>query len=125
MSVKQFRQIPPDQRPEKLPNLTRLVDAGGNDLNVLGVYNLKLTVHGKSIFTPVFVCQKLHSAAILGIDSISRLGLAYSGRKKCFFFDDILDQKNSEKFVIQQNIDEINCKRFENFSTEISTTDKT
>jgi hypothetical protein len=40
MSAKQFRQIPPDQRPEKLSNLTRLADAEGNDLNVMGVYNL-------------------------------------------------------------------------------------
>ena len=85
MSVKQFRQIPVDQRPDKLPTFTKLVDASGNDLIVYGVYNLQLTVHGKSIYTPVYVCQKLHSAAILGIDSISRLGLAYSGRKECFF----------------------------------------
>ena len=80
------------------------MDAGGNSLSVTGVYNLKLTVHGKSIFTPVFVVQKLHSPAILGIDSISRLGIAYSGRKQSFFFDDILDEKkcikicNSTKF---------------------------
>ncbi len=67
------------------------MDASGNDLSVLGVYNLQLTVHGKSIHTPVFVCQKLHSVAILGIDSISRLGIAYSGRKESFFFDEILE----------------------------------
>jgi hypothetical protein len=78
MSVKQFQQIPIFQRPEKLPSITKLVDVCGNDLNVLGVYNWQLTVHGKSIYTPVFVCQKLHSEAILGIDSISRLGIAYS-----------------------------------------------
>jgi hypothetical protein len=124
MSVKQFRQIPPDQRPEKLPNVTKLVDAGGNDLNVLGVYNLQLTVHGKSIFTPVFVCQKLHSAAILGIDSISKLGIAYSGRKECFFFDDILDQKDSKKFIIQQNVSAIQCEKLINFSTTLSTTSR-
>ena len=124
MSVKQFRLIPPDQRPEKLPNVTKLVDAGGNDLNVLGVYNLQLTVHGKSIFTPVFVCQKLHSAAILGIDSISKLGIAYSGRKECFFFDDILDQKGSEKFVIQQNVNAIQCEKLDNFSTDLFTTSR-
>ena len=123
MSVKQFRQIPIDQRPEKLPSITKLVDASGNDLNVYGVYNLQLTVHGKSIYTPVFVCQKLHSAAILGIDSISRLGIAYSGRKECFFFDEILEQKDANRFVIQTNqVNEISSQRFENFATEMFTT---
>ena len=123
MSIKQFRLIPLDQRPEKLPSLTKLVDASGNDLHVHGVYNLQLTVHGKSIYTPVFVCQKLHSPAILGIDSISRLGIAYSGRKECFFFDDILDEKGADRFIIQTNqINAISSERFENFATEISTT---
>ena len=51
MSVTMFRKIPVDQRPEKLPNLTKLVDASGNDLNVLGVYNLQLAVHGKSLYS--------------------------------------------------------------------------
>ena len=37
MSVKAFRQIPPEFRPEKLPNSTKLVDAGGNNLVVQGV----------------------------------------------------------------------------------------
>ena len=125
MSSKQFRLIPIDQRPEKLPNMTKLVDASGNDLHVFGVYNLQLTVHGKSIYTPVYVCQKLHSAAILGIDSISRLGIAYSGRKECFFFDDILDEKGADRFIIQTNhINAISSERFLNFATEISTTEK-
>jgi hypothetical protein len=70
MSVKQLGQIPIDQRPEKFPSITKLVNASGNDLNVLGAYNLLLVVRGKSIYTPNFVCQKLHSAAIFGIDSI-------------------------------------------------------
>ena len=132
MSLKLFRQIPIELRPEKLPSSTDLVDAGGNSLNVSGVYNLKLSVHGKSIFTPVFVVQKLHSPAILGIDSISRLGIAYSGDKQCFFFDDVLTMKGAEKFIIQQNsVDSISHnnnsvskERFENFSTEIFSTQK-
>jgi hypothetical protein len=64
---------------------------------------LQLTVRGKSIYTHVFVCQQLHSAAILGIDSISRLRISYSGRKECFFFDNILEQKDAERFFIQTN----------------------
>ena len=131
MSLKLFRQIPIHLRPEKLPSSTELVDAGGNNLNVTGVYNLKLTVHGKSIFTPVFVVTKLHSPAILGIDSISRLGIAYSGNKQVFFFDNILDEKIASKFIIQQNSvnsisqsrnANISSERFENFSTEIFST---
>ena len=115
MSLKQFRLIPPENRPEKLPNTTRLVSAGGDDLNVVGVYNLKLTVGGRSIFSPVFVCKGLHSSAILGIDSQAKLGVSYSAAKRVFFFDDILDEPNAKKFVFQNNM------RPENFSTEIST----
>ena len=113
MSLKQFRQIPINLRPEKLPNNTRLVNASGDDLSVVGVYNLQLTVHGRSIFAPTFVCSKLHSAAILGIDSLSKLGICHSAKKNCFFFDDILDQPNAKSFIFQTN-------ETENFSTEIS-----
>ena len=31
ISIKQFQQIPIDQKPEKLPYITKLVDARGND----------------------------------------------------------------------------------------------
>ena len=113
MSLKQFRQIPINSRPEKLPNHTRLVNASGDDLNVVGVYNLQLTVHNRSIYVPTFVCSKLHSAAILGIDSLSKLGICHSAKKNCFFFDDILDQPNAKSFIFQTN-------ETENFSTEIS-----
>ena len=104
MSLKQFRLIPPELRPEKLPNTTRLVSASGEDLQVVGVYNLKLTVGGKSIFSPIFVCKALHSSAILGIDSISKLGISYCASKQVFFFDEILDLPNANKFVFQDNI---------------------
>ena len=46
--------------------------------------------------------KKLHSAAILGIDSISRLGIAYSGRKECFFFDDILLKKILKNSLLKE-----------------------
>jgi hypothetical protein len=62
---------------------------------------INITVHGKSIYTPVFVWQKMHSAAILGIDGISHFGIAYSSRKEFFFFDEILEQKDAERYKIQ------------------------
>ena len=115
MSLKQFRLIPPHLRPEKLPNSTKLVSAGGDDLHVVGVYNLELTVQGRSIFAPIFVCKALHSPAILGIDSISKLGIGFSAAKQVFYFDDILDLPGASKFVFQSNIEP------GNFSTAIST----
>ena len=39
MSVKFLWQIPINLHPEKLPSSTRLVDSGGNDLNVFGAYD--------------------------------------------------------------------------------------
>ena len=116
MSLKQFRLIPPEFRGEKLPTNTKLVTADGNDLDVLGVYNIHLTVSNRSLWSPVFVCKKLHSAAILGIDCISKLGIGHSGRKDVFFFDDILDTPNAKSFIFQEN-----KKSFENFATNIST----
>ncbi len=103
MSLKQFRQIPPEFRGEKLPNQTQLITADGNNLDVLGVYNVHITVSNRSIWTPIFVCRKLHSTAILGIDCISKLGIAYSGRLNSFFFDDILNTQNAGSFIFQKN----------------------
>ena len=99
-----------------MPTNTKLVTADGNDLDVLGVYNIHLTVSNRSLWSPVFVCKKLHSAAILGIDCISKLGIGHSGRKDVFFFDDILDTPNAKSFIFQEN-----KKSFENFATNIST----
>jgi hypothetical protein len=42
MSLKQFRNIPVDQRPIKMPPLTKLVSAASTSLNVIGVYNMPL-----------------------------------------------------------------------------------
>jgi hypothetical protein len=66
----------------------------------------------------------LHSTTILGIDSISHLGIAYSGRKEWFFFfNKILEQKDADRFIVQTNqISELSLERFENFVTEMFTT---
>ena len=116
MSQKAFRLIPHEFRPEKLPNTTKLVDAQGNNIPVLGVYNLEIKVHNRTISSPVFVCQKLHSNAILGMDVLSKMGICHAGDKKSFFFSDILDTKDANKFVFQSS-----NKNSENFSTGIST----
>jgi hypothetical protein len=49
--------------------------------------------------------------------------ITYSGRKECFFFDEILEQKDGHRLIVQKNqINEIRLERFGNFATLMFTT---
>ena len=95
MSLKQFRTIPVDKRPCKMPPLTKLVSAASTTLNVIGVYNMPLTLHNQTITHPVYVCQNLHQPAILGYDAIKRFGIIFDPTSNMFAFQNQKDAWHS------------------------------
>jgi len=99
MSIKEFRKIPLEKRPPKLPHYKQLTSASKDTLKVSGVYNLTLTIHGREIVHPVYVCDNLHQNAILGIDAITKLGICYSTARKVFFYETAInfDKVNNHK----------------------------
>ena len=89
MSLTEFRKIPPEQRPPKLPTLYNLSTASADSLKIVGVYNMCLQVNNRSVTSPVFVCSNLNQKAILGMDAIRKFGLIYSPLKNSFSFESI------------------------------------
>ena len=87
ISLKEFRKISPDNRPPRMSPITNLSGAGGESLNTHGIYNLKLTINGRTLVHPVYVASNLSSPAILGIDAIKAFGLLYSPFKHSFSFE--------------------------------------
>jgi hypothetical protein len=89
MSLSEFRKIPPEKRPPKLPTLYNLSTASAHSLNIVGVYNMSLEMNNRKITSPVFVCSNLNQKAILGMDAIRKFGLIYSPNKNSFSFETI------------------------------------
>ena len=87
MSVKMFRQIPPDKRPKKLPQMGQLSAANQSPLKVIGVYDMTLQIMGISCNNPVYVVDGLNQNAILGTDVMHKLNLCYSPKSNDFFFE--------------------------------------
>jgi len=87
ISLAEFRKIPPDRRPPKLPPMFNLSTASADSLKIVGVYNLTFSLQNRSITSPVFVCSNLNQNAILGMDAIKKLGLIYSPIKEQFSFE--------------------------------------
>ena len=87
MSVAEFRKIPIEMRPPKLPNIFNLSTASADALKILGVYNLDFSVNGRTVKSPVFVCSNLNQKAILGMDAIKKFGLIFSPIKNVFSFE--------------------------------------
>ena len=117
MNVKDFRKIPIEKRPPKLPHFQKLVSASGDAIHVTGVYNLKYQIGTRSVYQPTFVCT--NSSNILGIDAIGNLQITWVESRNKFVYDEIFDSPSNKKNVcFQENIDP------SNFSTEISTVAK-
>ena len=82
MSVKDFRKIPIDQRPAKMPHFQKLVSASGDIMTVAGVYNLKYQIGKREIYQPTFVCHDPNTQNILGINAIGKLAITWVESKK-------------------------------------------
>jgi hypothetical protein len=89
MSEKIFRQIPAHNRPQKLdmaksPNFR---SAGGQPLQVRGLYEFALTINSKLIKHQCYVIPDLNQPLILGIDFIQQHQLWYCPKNKSFAWD--------------------------------------
>ena len=69
-----------------MPPLTKLVSAASTQLNVIGVYNMKLSINGNNVIHPVHVCENLHQDAILGFDAIKQFGIILDTNSNMFAF---------------------------------------
>ena len=117
MNVKDFRKIPIEKRPPKLPHFQKLVSASGDAIHVTGVYNLKYQIGTRTVYQPTFVCT--NSDNILGIDAIGNLQITWVESRNKFVYDEIFDSPSAQKKIcFQEDIDP------SNFATEISTVAK-
>jgi hypothetical protein len=80
ISDKEFRKIPVTQRPAKIGSGAdrRYISAGGEPLDVKGVFNLPVTVLGRQVRHPFRVIRNLHEPVILGADFINQQHLGYN-----------------------------------------------
>ena len=87
MSLKAFRKIDIQDRPIKLNDKGRTATgASGGALVPMGSYLMPLEFEGKKIMHPVQVYNNLSTDAILGIDAIHNLGVAYLSIPEEFVF---------------------------------------
>jgi hypothetical protein len=98
MSLREFRKIPPDNRPPKLHSNLKLISAAKTILKVTGMYMLQLDIFGKSITHPVHICESMNQVGIIGMDVIAKLGLTYLTTKKAFIFESHLQVDNNFLF---------------------------
>ena len=87
ISIKEFRKISSENRPQKKPATINLTCASDKMLSIVGIYDLDLTIQGRTVRHPVYVANNLGNAAILGIDAIKAFGLIYSPTKNNFNFE--------------------------------------
>ncbi len=77
MSLEQFRRIAVNQRPTKQNPQIRLLSAAKTEINVIGLFHLKIKILDKIFQHPVHVCHPMNQSGIIGMDIIKRLGLTY------------------------------------------------
>jgi len=89
MSEKIFRQIQPQNRPQKLPidKSPNFRSAGGQPLPVRGLYEFTLSINSKLIRHPCYVIPDLNEPLILGIDFIQQHQLWYCPKNKSFAWE--------------------------------------
>ncbi len=79
ISDNEFRKIPVDQRPTRAQHdkLKNYISAGGQSLDVRGVFSLQVQVLGRTVQHPFRVICGLHEKVILGADFINQQCLGY------------------------------------------------
>jgi len=87
MAQREFRKIPIEQRPKKKPVTIKTLSPSKEALNATGIYEMPVTVMGKTVKHDIIVVQNVNSNAIMGADLIEHLGLVYFTKKKKFAFE--------------------------------------
>jgi transposase InsO family protein len=101
MSLTQFRRIALDNRPVKQTPQIRLLSAAKTEINVIGLFHLKIKILGKTFEHPVHVCHPMNQGGIIGMDIITRLGLTYLPARKSFTFDQHIAVGQSKQYTAQ------------------------
>ena len=88
LDEKEFRKIPVDLRPKANPFSThkQYLSASKDPLEIKGVFELPITICGRTIRHPFYVIKNLSDPAILGADFIHEHKLAYCPEKRDFFW---------------------------------------
>ena len=81
MAQKEFRKIPIGKRPVRKPVKIRISSASKDTLKATGMYEMPITMMGKTVNHDVIVVQNINSHAIMGADLIEHLGLVFSKRR--------------------------------------------
>jgi hypothetical protein len=86
ISEKTFHQLPPDQRPDKIKDITspRFKTAGGQPLTVRGLYKFTLKIGSKLLTHKFYIIPDLNKPLILGIDFIQEHQLWYCPKNQSF-----------------------------------------
>ncbi len=89
LSLKVFRQIPPELRPRKIEQslLPKFKSAGGETLPVHGKYKLKAHIGTKEIQHEFYIIPELNEPLILGIDFIQQHQLWYCPKNQSFAWE--------------------------------------
>jgi len=87
MLLEQFRCITVHQKPSKQNPQIRLLSATKTEINVIGLFHLKIKILDNVFQHKVHVCHPMNQGGIIGMDIIKRLGLTYLPARKSFTFD--------------------------------------
>ncbi len=89
ISLKVFRQLPPQLRPKKLEegNFPKFKSAGGQIMPVHGKYQFKAQIGTKTIQHEFYVIPELNELLILGIDFIQQHQLWYCPKNRSFAWE--------------------------------------
>jgi len=87
MAQREFRKIPFEKRPRKKPVTMKISSASKDALNATGIYEMPISVMGKTVKHDIIVVQNINSNAIMGANLIEHLGLVYYAKKKKFAFE--------------------------------------
>ena len=84
--------MPIEQRPDRVPGpYLDLVGAGGEKLDVRGVYRIPIRILGRIVHNHFYVVRGLTSDSIIGNDFIENHGLSYDSISKQPFFQSSLN----------------------------------
>lgn len=89
LSSKCFRQIPIPLRPTKIKgHKVQPISASGTPLTIQGCYIMTLTILGRQIKHPVYVCNNIKLNGLIGYDFSSKHGLNLEASTGQVYFED-------------------------------------
>ena len=101
MSFDLFEKLKGNQF-NKVTTNSHLKSASKSSLHIHGVFELPLSVMGKELVHPVYICKNLNQNAIMGIDMIAKLNLNFNVKNRSFQINQIEKEYSLELMTISQ-----------------------